>query len=196
MTVCPGCSREPPVCRETPVFIFDRFPSPPGEHALAMLTQAQPGQLSLLQTAGQHSGTGLIAGYDPRNDTSPAPRPPTSARGLQLAGEVVRWPITGKGMLTYSPSAKVLEESATPGLQCTFALGSFKNGQIGELEETPGLAPGPGRCSRCRAAMSRPSRTGPARRRRSTRAICRRKPTGAPSSAGCGWRAGFSLHPR
>ena len=88
---------------------------------------------------------------------------------MPLAGEVVRWPITGKGMLTYSPSAKVLEESATPGLQCTFALGSFKNGQIGELEETPGSAPGPGRCSRCRAVMSRPSRTGPARRRRSTR---------------------------
>jgi choline dehydrogenase len=35
-----------------------------------------------------------------------------------------------------------LEESATPDLQCTFAPGSFKNGQIGELEETPGLTAG------------------------------------------------------
>jgi len=50
-------------------------------------------------------------------------------------------------MLTYSPSivaasAKVLEESATSDMQCTFAPGSFKGGQIGELEETPGLSAG------------------------------------------------------
>jgi choline dehydrogenase len=69
------------------------------------------------------------------------------SRGLPLAGEVMRWLITGKGMLTYSPSivaasVKVLEESATPDLQCTFAPGSFKGGQIGELEETPGLSAG------------------------------------------------------
>jgi choline dehydrogenase len=69
------------------------------------------------------------------------------SRGLPLAGEVVRWLITGKGMLTYSPSivaasVKVLEESATPDVQCTFAPGSFKNGQIGELEDTPGLSAG------------------------------------------------------
>ena len=69
------------------------------------------------------------------------------SRGLPLAGEVVRWLITGKGMLTYSPSivaasVKVLEESATPDVQVTFAPGSFKGGQIGELEETPGLSSG------------------------------------------------------
>jgi choline dehydrogenase-like flavoprotein len=69
------------------------------------------------------------------------------SRGLPLAGEVLRWLFTGKGMLTYSPSivaasAKVLAESATPDVQCTFAPGSFKNGQIGELEETPGLSAG------------------------------------------------------
>src|SRR5438128_1796845 len=50
-------------------------------------------------------------------------------------------------MQTYSPSivaasAKMLEESAPPDLQCTFAPGSFKGGQIGELEETPGLSAG------------------------------------------------------
>src|SRR5438309_9655913 len=48
-------------------------------------------------------------------------------------------------MLTYSPSivaasVKVLEESATSDMQCSFAPGSFKGGQIGELEETPGLS--------------------------------------------------------
>jgi choline dehydrogenase len=37
---------------------------------------------------------------------------------------------------------KVLEESATPDVQVTFAPGSFKNGQIGALEETPGLSAG------------------------------------------------------
>jgi choline dehydrogenase len=69
------------------------------------------------------------------------------SRGLPLAGEVMRWLITGKGMLTYSPSLvaasiKVLEESATPDVQVTFAPGSFKGGLIGELEETPGLSSG------------------------------------------------------
>ena len=54
----------------------------------------------------------------------------------------------GQGMLTtYNPSivtasAKVLEESATPDMQVTFAPGCFKGGQIGELEETPGLSAG------------------------------------------------------
>ncbi len=69
------------------------------------------------------------------------------SRGLPLAGEIVRWLITGKGMLTYSPSlvaasVKVLPESATPDMQITFAPGSFKGGQIGELEEAPGLSAG------------------------------------------------------
>jgi choline dehydrogenase len=67
------------------------------------------------------------------------------SRGLPLAGEVIRWLFTGKGMLTCNPSivgasVKVSEESATPDVQCTFAPGSFKNGQIGELEEMPGLS--------------------------------------------------------
>jgi choline dehydrogenase len=69
------------------------------------------------------------------------------SRGLPLMGEIIRWLVTGKGMLTYSPSlvaasVKVLEESATPDMQITFAPGSFKGGQIGELEESPGLSAG------------------------------------------------------
>ena len=69
------------------------------------------------------------------------------SRGLPLAGEVLRYLVTGKGMLTYSASlvaasVKVLEESATPDVQCSFAPGSFKDGQIGELDEAPGLTGG------------------------------------------------------
>src|SRR5438094_3363409 len=69
------------------------------------------------------------------------------SRGLPLAGEVMRWLFTGKGMLTYSPSiiaasVKILEESATPDVQITFAPGSFKGGQMGALDETPGLSAG------------------------------------------------------
>jgi choline dehydrogenase len=67
--------------------------------------------------------------------------------GLPLAMEAMRWVFTGKGMLSYSPSlvaasVKVLETSATPDVQVTFAPGSFKGGRIGELERTPGLSAG------------------------------------------------------
>src|SRR5437879_2160707 len=84
------------------------------------------------------SKTPLILGTQTANERS---------RGLPLAREVMHWPFSGKGILTYSPSivatsVKVLEESATPDVQVTFAPGSFKNGQIGELEETPGRSAG------------------------------------------------------
>jgi choline dehydrogenase len=69
------------------------------------------------------------------------------ARGLPLAGEVLRYLFTGKGMLTYSASlvaasVKVLPESATPDIQCSFAPGSFVNGTVGQLERDPGLTAG------------------------------------------------------
>jgi len=69
------------------------------------------------------------------------------SRGLALAGEVVRYLVTGRGMLTYSASlaaasVKVLEESATPDVQCSIAPGSFKDGQIGELDDFPGITAG------------------------------------------------------
>jgi choline dehydrogenase len=69
------------------------------------------------------------------------------SRGIPLAIEVLRWLATGKGILTYSPSlvaasVKVLESSATSDMQVSFAPGSFKDGQIGELEKTPGVSAG------------------------------------------------------
>jgi choline dehydrogenase len=50
-------------------------------------------------------------------------------------------------MLTYSASlaaasVKVLEESATPDVQCSIAPGSFKDGQIGELDDFPAITAG------------------------------------------------------
>jgi choline dehydrogenase len=69
------------------------------------------------------------------------------SRGLPLVTEVLRYLVTGKGMLTYSASlaaasVKVLPESATPDVQCSFAPGSFKDGMIGELDEFPGMTGG------------------------------------------------------
>jgi choline dehydrogenase len=66
---------------------------------------------------------------------------------LSLANEVLRYLVTGKGMLTYSASlaaasVKVLEESATPDVQCSIAPGSFKDGQIGALDDFPGITAG------------------------------------------------------
>ena len=69
------------------------------------------------------------------------------SRGVSLAAEILRYLVTGKGMLTYSASlaaasVKVLEESATPDVQCSIAPGSFKDGQIGELDDFPGITAG------------------------------------------------------
>ncbi len=69
------------------------------------------------------------------------------SHGVALAREILRYLVTGKGMLTYSASlaaasVKVLEESATPDVQCSIAPGSFKDGQIGELDDFPGITAG------------------------------------------------------
>jgi choline dehydrogenase len=69
------------------------------------------------------------------------------SRGLPLAAEVLRYLLKGNGILSYSASlvaasVKVLDESATPDVQCSFAPGSFKEGQIGEMDEFPGLTGG------------------------------------------------------
>jgi choline dehydrogenase len=69
------------------------------------------------------------------------------SRGLGLAGEVARYLVTGRGMLTYAASlvcasVKVLEESATPDIQAQFAPGSFAAGPKRQLETLPGLTAG------------------------------------------------------
>jgi choline dehydrogenase len=69
-------------------------------------------------------------------------------RGLAFANELRRYVTTGTGMLTYSASlcaasVKVLEESATPDVQCVFAPASYKPGLIRKLDDKPGITGGP-----------------------------------------------------
>jgi choline dehydrogenase len=117
-----------------------------------------------------------------------------------LAGEVVHWLSTGKGILTHSPSivaasVAVLVESATPDMHCTFAPGSFKGGQIGELEETPGLSAGvwqmrPLSRGYVEAKSNRPCDMPAINLRYLSEKTDRRAIV-----AGCGWRGGFSPPP-
>jgi len=69
-------------------------------------------------------------------------------RGLSFANELWRYVAAGTGMLTYSASlcaasVKVLEESATPDVQCVFAPASYKPGLIRVLDDKPGVTGGP-----------------------------------------------------
>jgi choline dehydrogenase len=69
-------------------------------------------------------------------------------RGLSFANELLRYVTTGTGMLSYSASlcaasVKVLEESATPDVQCVFAPASYKPGLIRVLDDRPGITGGP-----------------------------------------------------
>src|SRR5437762_3177143 len=69
-------------------------------------------------------------------------------RGLSFANELWRYVTAGEGMLTYSASlaaasVKVLEESATPDVQCVFAPASYKPGLIRKLDDKPGITGGP-----------------------------------------------------
>jgi choline dehydrogenase len=70
-----------------------------------------------------------------------------TSRGLPFAVEVLRYLFAGTGMLTYAASlvaasVKVLEESATPDIQCLLASGSFAPGPIRRLDDQPGMTAG------------------------------------------------------
>jgi choline dehydrogenase len=69
------------------------------------------------------------------------------SRGLPFVGEVLRYLVAGQGMLTYASSlvcvsAKVLDESATPDVQCLFSPGSFAAGPVRRLDDKPGMTIG------------------------------------------------------
>ena len=82
--------------------------------------------------------TSEVAGIPTLNERS---------RGLPFAGEIMRYVLGGRGMLTYAASlvcasVKVLEESATPDVQILFAHGSFAPGPVRRLDDRPGMTGG------------------------------------------------------
>ncbi len=69
------------------------------------------------------------------------------AKGLSLAREVMKYALSGSGILTYSAAllgafVRSQEISATPDLQFVIAPGSFKAGRLGELDDFPGMTCG------------------------------------------------------
>ena len=122
-------------------------------HILQLSGVGAPEHLSRVGIPVQHAlpgvGQNLQDHYVVRM-TYPVKDLPTAnerSRGLPLAGQVLRYLVKGDGILSYSASlvaasVKVLDESATPDVQCSFAPGSFKEGQIGEMDEFPGLTGG------------------------------------------------------
>jgi choline dehydrogenase len=79
-----------------------------------------------------------VQGVDTANEKS---------RGLGLAREVVRYVVSGRGILTYAASlvaasVKVLPESDTPDVQALFASASYAPGPVRQLDHKPGMTSG------------------------------------------------------
>ena len=69
------------------------------------------------------------------------------SRGIRFAGELMKYVLSGRGMLTYAASlvaasVKVLPESATPDVQALFASASYAPGSKRQLDTTPGMTSG------------------------------------------------------
>ena len=69
------------------------------------------------------------------------------SRGIRFAGELMKYALSGTGMLTYAASllaasVKVLPESATPDVQALFSSASFALGPKRVLDKTPGMTSG------------------------------------------------------
>jgi choline dehydrogenase len=69
------------------------------------------------------------------------------SRGIRFAGELMKYVVQGRGMLTYAASlvaasVKVLPESATPDVQVLFASASFAAGPKRQLDTKPGMTAG------------------------------------------------------
>ncbi len=111
------------------------------------------GPAPLLQSLGievKHAlagvGEGLQDHYAPRsvarvkNATSINER----ARGLNLAGEVLKWALARRGILGLSPTLVYCfwhsgESADSSDLQLTFTPASYKEGEQGKLEDEPGM---------------------------------------------------------
>jgi choline dehydrogenase len=69
------------------------------------------------------------------------------SRGIRFAGELMKYVLNGRGMLTYAASlvaasVKVLPESATPDAQALFASASYAPGSRRQLDTKPGMTSG------------------------------------------------------
>lgn len=69
------------------------------------------------------------------------------SRGIRFAGELMKYAVQGRGMLTYAASlvaasVKALPESATPDVQALFSSGSFAPGPKRKLDTKPGMTTG------------------------------------------------------
>lgn len=69
------------------------------------------------------------------------------SRGIRFAGELIKYAVQGRGMLTYAASllaasVKALPESATPDVQALFSSGSFAPGPKRKLDTKPGMTSG------------------------------------------------------
>jgi choline dehydrogenase len=69
------------------------------------------------------------------------------AHGIRFAGELMKYVMSGTGMLTYAASlvaasVKALPESATPDAQVLFASASYAPGSKRELDTKPGMTSG------------------------------------------------------
>ena len=114
------------------------------------------GPAPLLQSLGievRHAlagvGEGLQDHYAPRTvaRVKNARTINESVRGLSLAAEVLKWALMRRGILTLSPTLVYCfwHSGVTPeacDLQVTFTPASYKEGEIGKLEEEPGMTVG------------------------------------------------------
>jgi choline dehydrogenase len=69
------------------------------------------------------------------------------SRGIRFGGELMKYVLNGRGMLTYAASlvaasVKVLPESETPDLQALFASASYAPGSKRQLDTKPGMTSG------------------------------------------------------
>jgi choline dehydrogenase len=69
------------------------------------------------------------------------------SHGIRFAGELMKYVMNGRGMLTYAASliaasVKVLPESATPDAQVLFASASYAPGSKRQLDTKPGMTAG------------------------------------------------------
>jgi choline dehydrogenase len=84
------------------------------------------------------------------------------ARGLSLVAEVARWALTRRGFLAQSPTLVYCfwhsgESAERSDLQLTFTPASYKEGEMGRLEDEPGMT--------CAAWQQRPESRGYVRAR-------------------------------